>query len=290
MYCTKDPTKDPGYFNFSSHTDVNRLAKVIDSEIVIYFADDRKFQFFELYHDFRGFSRTETTTTTTNVLYYVVTVQRKLYKFYRSLDNIFEGSGYFFGLERSRLYGREDYGVLLARLLKVSAPDFPVASLLDLAFSTERLYSLWQKKVILVNFCKSNFNQKELRNSSRRTQPRFSYFFNLGLIGPPGAESVKETELDTFDTAVCFYAKNFACILKEPYRLAVLEQYKQTTRRDKPSKNDFDEIPVVSLEEKREALAKVTAKKAAKKKSRLLTARKKIAGASCAPAKSFLST
>jgi hypothetical protein len=274
MYSTGDPTKDPGYFNFSSHTDVYRLSKVIEREIVIYFADDRKFQFFELYHDFRGFSQQTTTSSDEErkrrkekTLYYVVTVQRRLYKFSQSLDNIFEGSGYFFALERSRLYGREDYGILLARLLKVSAPGFPIKSLLDLAFSTERLYALWQKKIILVNFCKSNFNQKELRNSSRRTQPRFSYFFNLGIIGPPGAESVKEAELDTFQTAVCFYAESFACILKDPYRVAVLEQYKQTTRSDKPKKNNFDQIPSVSLEEQRVALAQVAAKKAAKKKA-----------------------
>ena len=271
MYNTKDLKKDPGYFTFTSHTDVNRLAKVIGRDIVIYLAHDRKFQFFEVYHDFRGFSQEQENKKKkqTDSLYYVVTVEGRLYKFSSSLDNLFEGSTYFFGLERSRLYGREDYGILLARLLHVPAPNFPIKTLLDLAFCTSRLYELWQKKVLLVNFCKSNFNQRELRNSSRRMQPRFSYFFNLGIVGPSavsGTESVRELDLDSYDTAVCFYAESFACVLKDPYRRAVIEQYKQTTRRDKPSSNNFGQIPVVTLEEQRVALATEERKKAAKKK------------------------
>ena len=282
MYNMKDSTKDPGYFNFTLHTDVNRLAKVIEKEIVIYLADDRRFQFFEIYHDFRGFSQQQQQQQQqqqgkTECLYYVVTVQGKLFKYRWPLDNLFESSAYFFGLERSRLYGREDYGILLARLLKVSAPNFPIKTLLDLAFCTTQLYELWQKKVLLVNFCKSNFNQRDLKNSSRRVQPRFSYFFNLGLIGPRSsvAQSVREIDVDSFETAICFYAETFACILKEPYRAAVIDHYKQTTRRDKPSNNNFAQIPVVSLDEQREALATAEAKKAAKKKTRTFERKEK---------------
>jgi len=283
MYNTKDPTKDPAYFNFTLHTDVNRLAKVIGKEIVVYLADDRRFQFLELYHDFRVFSPQQQQTK--ECLYYVVTVQGKLFKFRSSLDNIFETSAYFFGLERSRLYGREDYGILLARLLKVSAPNFPIKTLLDLAFCTSQLYELWQKKVLLVTFCKSTYKQRELKNSSRRFQPRFSYFFNLGLIGPPQssaeAESVRALNIDSFDTAICFYAGTFACVLKDPYRRAVIEQYKQTTRRDKPSSNNFAQIPTVTLEEQRVALATVEAKKAAKKKKPCFEKKEKKCSPSC---------
>ena len=281
MYSMKDPTKDPAYFNFTLHTDVNRLAKVIGKEIVVYLADDRRFQFFEIYHDFRGFSQQQQQQK--ECLYYVVTVQGKLFKYRSSLDNLFESSAYFFGIERSRLYGREDYGILLARLLKVSAPNFPIKTLLDLAFCTSQLYELWQKKVLLVNFCKSSFNQRVLKNSSRRIQPRFSYFFNLGLIGPQSseAESVSEINIDSFDTAVCFYADTFACTLKDPYRRAVIDQYKQTTRRDKPSNNNFAQIPTVTLEEQRVALATAEAKKAAKKKTRSFEKKEKKCSFSC---------
>ena len=292
MYNMKDQTKDPAYFNFTLHTDVNRLAKVIGKEIVIYLADDRRFQFFEIYHDFRGFSQQQQQQQQRQqqqpqqkkeCLYYVVTVQGKLFKYRATLDNLFESSAYFFGLERSRVYGREDYGTLLARLLKAPAPNFPIKTLLDLAFCTSQLYELWQKKVLLVNFCKSSFNQRDLKNSSRRTQPRFSYFFNLGLIGPQSSEakSVGEISIESFDTAICFYADTFACTLKDPYRRAVIEQYKQTTRRDKPSSNNFAQIPTVTLDEQRVALATFEAKKAAKKKTRTFEKKEKKCSFSC---------
>jgi len=281
MYNSREPSQNPGYFTLESHTDVNRLCKVIDHEIVIYFADDRRFQFFEIYHDFRGFSQSSGREKKT--LYYVLTVERKLYKFSQSLDNLFEGSPYFFGLERSRIYSqREDYGTLLARLLKVSAPNFPIKSLLDLAFCTKELYDLWGKRVALVNFCKSNFNQKDLRNSSRRMQPRFSYFFNLGFVGPRLDDpSVKSLDLDSYDTVVCFYAENFGCILKEPYRRAVLDQYRATTRKDTLSSNNFDKIPHVTTDEQRIALAKNEAKKRNKKKRKLFESAKKAKICSC---------
>lgn len=280
--------KDPAYFNFTLHTDVNRLAKVIGKEIVIYLADDRQFQFFEIYHDFRGFSQQQQQEQRQrekkdDTLYYVVTVQGKLFKYPSSLDNLFESSAYFFSLQRSRLYGREDYGILLARLLKVSAPNFPIKTLLDLAFCTSQLYELWQKKVLLVTFCKSSFNQRDLKNSSRRIHPRFSYFFNLGIIGPKSAEaeSVGELDIDSFETAICFYAETFACVLKDPYRRAVIDQYKQTTRRDKPSSNNFGQLPTVTLDEQRVALAALEAKKAAKKKTRSFEKKEKKCSPSC---------
>jgi len=278
MYNIREPTKDPGYFTFSSHADVNRLAKVIGKEIVIYLAHDRQFQFFEIYHDFRGFSQ-EQQPRPAETLYYVVTLERKLFKFWWSLDNLFEASPYFFGLARTRIYGsREDYGIILARLLNLPAPGFAIGTLLELAFCTDRLYQLWQKKILLVNFCKSTFNQRESKNASRRFHPRFSSFFNLGIIGPKSADSggVGDLDLDTFDTAVCFYAETFACVLKEPYRLAVIEQYKQSSRRDKPSHNDFAGIPTVTLEEQRVALALAEAKKSAKKRRRGPERREKI--------------
>jgi len=52
MYNLKEPAKDPAYFNFTSHTDLNRLAKAVKKDIVIYYAHDDGFKMFEIYHDF----------------------------------------------------------------------------------------------------------------------------------------------------------------------------------------------------------------------------------------------
>jgi hypothetical protein len=156
----------------------------------------------------------------------------------------------------------------LARILGVPSPGFPIPTMLDLAFSVDRLYNMWQVKVILVNFCKSNFNQREVRNVSRRTQPRFSYFFNLGIIAPSACESVAEINLDSIELAVCFYAQTYACLLQDEFRQEVVNQYKSSCRRDKPKSNNFAQIPIVSLEERRLALAKLEAQKRARKRKK----------------------
>jgi hypothetical protein len=289
MYNLKEPAKDPAYFNFTSHTDLNRLAKAVKKDIVIYYAHDDGFKMFEIYHDFRGFSQKcppappgedgfsmsphsirhrSKKIFSAPCLYYVLTVKRKLYKFDQNLDTLFMAGSYFFARPDTTQYmwWREDYGGMLSRTLGLSAPGFPIPTLLDLAFSVDRLYELWKVKVILVNFCKSNFNQKEVRNVSRRMQPRFSYFFNLGIVAPPGSRSVSEVELDSIELAVCFYGQSYACLLQDEFRREVINQYKSSSRRDKPSGNNFASIPVVSLEERRLALAKLDAEKRAKKR------------------------
>jgi len=289
MYNLKEPSKDPAYFNFTSHTDLNRLAKAIKKDIVVYYAHDDGFKIFEIYHDFRGFSQKCPPPATGEdglsmaphsirhrskkifsapCLYYVLTVKRKLYKFEQSLDRVFMAETYFFAKPETSqfMWWKEDYGGMLSRTLGLPAPEFPIPTLLDLAFSVDRLYELWKVKIILVTFCKSNFNQKEVRNFSRRLQPRFSYFFNLGIVAPPGSRSVSELDLDGIELAVCFYGQRYACILQDEFRREVINQYKSSSRRDKPSGNNFASIPIVSLEERRLALAKLDAEKKARKR------------------------
>jgi hypothetical protein len=65
--------------------------------------------------------------------------------------------------------------------------------------------------------------------------------------------------------AISFYGPYLGHILKEEYRKAVIEQYKKTSRADKPINSDFLGMPSVSLEEKRIALAKLEEKKRLKK-------------------------
>ena len=305
MYNLKEPAKDPAYFNFTAHTDINRLAKALGKDIVIYYAHDDGFKFMEIYHDFRGFSQRAPPPLSKSAaaaaeeedvvdgflmtpqairhrskkifsspcLYYVLTVKRKLYKFNCCLDKVFMAGSYFFARPEStqHMWWSEDYGGLLARALGVPTPGFPIPTMLDLAFAVNRLYDMWKVKVILVNFCKSNFNQKEVRNVSRRTQPRFSYFFNLGILSSSSTNDAKIGSvaglcLDDIELAVCFYAQTYACLLSDEFRREVVNQYKCSSRRDKPKDNNFAKIPIVNLEERRLALAKLEAQKKAKKR------------------------
>jgi len=160
MYNLKEPSKDPAYFNFSSHTDLNRLAKAVKKDIVVYYAHDDGFKVFEIYHDFRGFSQQcppsredgfsmsphsvrhrSKKIFSAPCLYYVLTVKRRLYKFDASLDTIFMSGSYFFAKPETTqfMWWKEDYGGLLSRILKLSAPGFPIPTMLDLAFSVDRL-------------------------------------------------------------------------------------------------------------------------------------------------------
>ncbi len=51
MFDVRHPLKDLVFFNFSVHTDLNRLASVLECDIVIYYTNEMFDKFFELYHD-----------------------------------------------------------------------------------------------------------------------------------------------------------------------------------------------------------------------------------------------
>jgi len=302
MFDLKSPKNEPAFFNFTSHTDVNRLAAVLNCDIVIYYAAENFEKFFEIYHDFRCFNNKVEIPASeyenddddeeyqgcsskrrqkylkkvkNSCLYYVLTIGRKLYKFDVSLDEVLERlPGAFFSAKEFRVRNLRfiDYGELIARMLELPPPPFPIPTLLDLTFAVDKLWDLWKVKVILVSFCKLNFNQTKARNASRRMNPRFCYFFHLGIIGPPElARQRNETDpadleilsklVDDIAIGISFYGPYLGHVLKDEYRQAVIQEYKNTSRRDKPVGTNFLNLPSVSLEEQRQALARLEAKK-----------------------------
>jgi hypothetical protein len=207
-------------------------------------------------------------------VFYVLTASRKLYQFNRCLDDLLDTCCPFFadGFWRMRVnYLQDDYGVLLAQVLGLQPPPFPIDSICELTFRLKDLWNLWKKKVILVNFCRLNFNQKNAdKVVSRRTQPKYSNFFNLGVIAPSIDEettSLTAMHLEDFEACVCFYGNTFACLLKDLYRNEVIKQYKKTSRRDKPNAQNFLHLPKVSLDQQRRALAVELRKKQLKRKA-----------------------
>ena len=56
MFELRQPTKDPAFFNMAEHTDLNRLAAVLNCDIVVYYTSETFEKFFEIYHDFRCFN------------------------------------------------------------------------------------------------------------------------------------------------------------------------------------------------------------------------------------------
>lgn len=308
MFHPRQPTEEPAFFTFNSHADINRLAQLIGKNIVIYFTNE-SWSFFEIYHDFRAFNNnlvsvnldeeeedgndgegsSQTPPLTSSQkwkimrarnkaekigVFYVLTASRKLYKFDHCLDDLLDTSCPFFASEFWRMrinHSEDDYGVLLSQVLQLQPPPFAISSICELTFRLKDLWTLWEKKVILVNFCRLNFNQKNAdKFVVRRQNPKYSYFFNLGVIAPQPHEieesSVSSLQLEEFETCVCFYGNTFACELKDAYRKEVIAQYKKTSRRDKPASSNFARIPKVSLDEQRKALAIELRKKQLKRK------------------------
>ena len=212
-------------------------------------------------------------------VFYVLSASRKLYQFSECLDNVLDTCCPFFasGFMRMRInHYEDDYGVLLAQVLNMPPPPFHIYSICELTCRLKELWTLWKRKVILVNFCRLNFNQKNSdKIVARRTNPKYSYFFNLGVIAPPPHEENAESttlnslHLEEFDVCVCFYGNTFACELKDIYRQEVVAQYKKTSRRDKPKANNFARLPSVSLDEQRKALALELRKKKLKRRLKL---------------------
>ena len=212
-------------------------------------------------------------------VFYVLTASRKLYQFSECLDDVLDTCCPFFahGFMRMRInHYEDDYGVLLAQVLNVPPPPFHIYSICELTVCLKELWNLWKRKVILVNFCRLNFNQKNSdKIVARRTNPKYSYFFNLGVIAPPPSEenvestSLNSLHLEEFDVCVCFYGNTFACELKDNYRQEVVAQYKKTSRRDKPKANNFARLPSVSLDEQRKALALELRRKKLKRQLKL---------------------
>ena len=258
LYNLREDKADPAFFNFSSHQDINRLCSVIGAEIVIYFSNV-ECSFLELYHDFRCLS----TDPLRKTVYFLLDVGKNLYKLDESFDECTACQQYFFSLRGASIIHslQEDYGTIFARAFDLPPPPFSIKSIMDLTFSTQKLYAYWKKTILLVTFCRSTFTYFSKRTIGKRKHPKFSIFLNLGVIGPP-AESLSELDLRATSTRVaCFYAVERVCELTDSFRNKVIENYIKTTGRDKPKSNDYMGIPKVNLENQRIALAIYQAKK-----------------------------
>lgn len=101
MFKLAEPKKDPAFFTFYSHHDVNRLAKLLNAEIVIYLTDSiAKMSFVEPYHDFRHISLSRKREAS---LYFLMTASKELFKLPAALDGDVRGDQIFFAQTQSSL-------------------------------------------------------------------------------------------------------------------------------------------------------------------------------------------
>ena len=270
MYKLSEPTRDPAFFNFGSHHDLNRLSKMLNKEIVIFFSDSAtKMSFLEIYHDFRHLSvRSEQREQST--LYYLTTAAKELFKCSESFDALVQGSDYFFCAPQSfRTFNlQSNFGLWgrMSQLLEKRGPNFEVSQVCQLSLSAPNVYAFWNEVVVIVSFCRSLFVQHESRLRARK-QPRFSYFSTLAVVAPAVDDpSVEALQLESVARVVCLFGNNKMCLLTKEFADHVIAGLlKGKSNRDRPLPNDFLNEPKVGGEERRAAAFALDEKRRSRK-------------------------
>jgi hypothetical protein len=258
MFKLSEPTKEPAFFNFASHHDINRLSKMIKKEIVIYYSDSaKKMSFLEIYHDFRHLlsSSDERHQST---LYFLTTAAKELFRGSECLDHLVDVTDYFFSIPSSprNFNVKANFGLWgrMSQMLEKRSPNFEVGQVCHLSQSALNVHSFWNEIVIIVSFCRSLFNRHESKIKLRK-EPRFSYFTTLAVVAPPAADSsIEALQLKSVKQVVCLFANNTMCLLKKEFvDYIVADLLKTKSERDKPQPNDYLNEPKVSGEERRAA-------------------------------------
>ena len=276
------PLKDPAFFSFSSHHDVNRLAALLGLEIVIYFTNSlAKFTWLDIFHDFRSLGSTLRPRKT---VYFVVTTDKELAKLEFSLDHLFEGLSCTFSLSEFRTTFSDDFNsgfgsdeILKAASFLLSLPDpdikLPGGAEALLEASTEikppsrisnlgvQLYSLWKEKILFVSYCRLLVPKGSL---TKLRKPKSRYFSTLLIVGP-ACKSMKELRLEEATKVVCIFGGGNVCLLNPDHSSAVVAACLETNERDRPTAGNFLKISKVS---RAETAAESEKKKAEKKPTR----------------------
>lgn len=283
MYRLAEPDKDPAFFSFFSHHDVNRLSKMLNVEIVIYFTDSaKKFSTIEVFHDFRCLEKTRIMTgcsANQKCLYFVLTAQRELFLMPNNLDNFLEWHSPFFAKNNEHVKLRQDNSDCLKQLsLLLGLPEPPfelkngISELIDKGSDVfpndavselgSKLFSVWNEKLLIVTFCR-NLNVPTVSRLNARKNPKNLYFVTLCVVAPSGIGScLKELGLEDVKRVVCVYGNGeHACILSDDFTTSVLERHLKTVNRDRPLAQDFLKIPKVTRAETEAAKKKKTTDK-----------------------------
>ena len=258
MYKIKEPKQDPAFFTFHSHHDVNRLATMLNAEIVIYLTDSiEKKTFIEPFHDFRHISLSQKKSRQT--LYFLLTASKQLFKLPTPLDDDVVVEKIFFvqphtGVEFAL---KAPFGLLgrMSQLLRKPQPNFEVGQVSQVTSLGEALYEFWRETIIIVSYCRNFFCQHE-KNLNLRCLPAKAYFVTLAVVASREARlSVGGLNLtNEKPRIICLFANNKMCLLKKEFVDSIVDDLLSTSSRsDKPPLNDFLLHPKVSKAEREAA-------------------------------------
>ena len=243
MFKKREPKSDPAFFNFNSHHDINRLSKMLNSEIVIYFSPTSKqVKSVEIHHDFRHLNFSSSRSSATQ--FFLLTASKELYKCPQSLDHMIMAHNYFFSVHEScfqfKLKTQPGFLESVSQKFEMTPPNFELASLCQISSTTDQLAHFWsQSVVIIVSFCRSLFNLHQSQ-ISRRKETQFSYFITLGVIIPGNDKVISEKLKKQSVKVLCVFASNWCCQLNSKFSEMVINNLiKNTKNKDSPMHNDF---------------------------------------------------
>ena len=251
FYKVSDSKKEPSYFSFYSHHDVNRLGKVIDKEIVVYLYNDvtrpltRDTRLdssyrLEVFHDFRGLTSQRNQR---QPVYFLFTTGKKLYKLLDTDDSSFCVSKPFFASDwsyadevekESSDGGCSTLGAACDFLLGVDtvAGEDLLKHPSDFVFvSGSDLYNRWrQQTVVVVYYCR-NYYRGDARRVKSRKSVKKCYFSTLCIAsGADSGSSISNMLPNDLQNVkvLCIYNKRFVCLLQEPFRIEILNRHLNT--------------------------------------------------------------
>ena len=288
LFKKKDPLKEPAFFNFFSHHDVNRVASLLNVELVIYAATglDARDSAFVL-HDFRSLQTSTSRRQLKCFLY--LTAEGQLRTLQQPLllnsNKIFFSSATVFG------FGQADTLLAIDSLVhdeKASSRPSTIAlsklrikHITDLQQHSDFLFERWKKTVVLVSFCRL------LKRGSWTAKRKFSdcYFTTLALVTSPEARSRGCTleEMGLFDSplVIALYNEEFVCKLTAEFSEGLLARYRDASgRKEKICGRNFMENPKISASD-RLAAQKVWKEASAARKKWLNSNEQKASGRIC---------
>lgn len=260
LFKKKFPLKEPAFFNFFSHHDVNRVASHLNLEIVVYAvsklnAEDSVI----VLHDFRSLQSSSSSSQRQTRYFVYLTHSARLRSLLQPLP---VNSKKIFFSEAAATFKTGEIVEAVDRLLHsrdfvAPGPKIQCPLVSDLQQKAGILYKRWTRNVIIVSFCRL------LKRGSWGSKKRLSdcYFVTLALVT---SSSSSETgrgndtleDLGLFDdqnkpVIIAIYNGNIACKMNSEFSKELLCRYRDARdRKEKLSGRNFMENPKISTSER----------------------------------------
>lgn len=258
MYKLKYPSHEPTFFSVDSFHDLCRLSKLVETEIVVYWAVSVASTDVNIYHDFRFLS----SAPAGEAKIFLITTDKRVHHVSRS-ETDYNVDVTFLSLKTSEF--ETDWSTTISNLTNLPLASSALLQNLpaDLQDNREALHEVWQKPVLFVALCKTKMST--VSNKWLRTKPSNLHFVTVALVGPPIAQ-MSLSDLQDIEQVVCFVGGRAPvaqqiCLLKDSYRKSVLANLIRTAHKDKLHNRDYLQLPQVSKDAQTKAAEDLRNKK-----------------------------